>query len=277
MGNAFLAVLAGKGFGSPVYLSVVAQNPGHPINNPFGGVMMYPGHSFDWQMAFESKLFLLAAPCSQCRAAHFLRLFLWVWRLSVYEIPFGEVVAPPYDYTPTSGDKIIGGLMRNEWFDLIENGHIRRSSGFKAVNDCDGFPANWNTGGSFLLRFAVLCLCSASVCLSSFNLRYDVIFIVFCLRSDSQQPAHHGAEFRPLAVHWPRRARHRQPVLDRQLNRHPMSMFCTPSIAAAPRFQPLRLCRAGGSFVYIQQKPTFKKTAFGLPSEFLIYTVQYRC
>jgi len=117
-GNAFLAVTAAKAFNSPVYLSIVNQPPGEPIPNPFGGVMIWPGHSYDWQQGFQ-----------------------------IYEVPFGEVVAPEfYSYTPSASDNAVGSILRGEWFQFIQLGHILPGSHFQAVDDVAGFPDNYNVG-----------------------------------------------------------------------------------------------------------------------------------
>ena len=112
-GNAAIAVQAGFGFRSPVYLMLNTHWPSHPIYGSSTSAVPkhFPYHTWDTTCAFDT----------------------WA----------GHKQAGGGPYVPLQADLDYGANLRQLWLQLTRDGVL--PSNCKTVNDVGGFPANYNT------------------------------------------------------------------------------------------------------------------------------------
>ena len=112
-GNIQAAVTAGQSFKSPVYLSLIARGPDHPLSLlPFQPPAKFAGHMWDYIAATNA----------------------WDWF---------HVCALTPRYEPTAGDIAFGQVLLNQWLDFAVNAMLPPSSGIQPVNSTPNFPASY--------------------------------------------------------------------------------------------------------------------------------------
>jgi len=111
-GTQQLAVSAGKGFKSPVYLGIINYPPSHPHPTLYGEFAKYAFHSWDYQAATGA------------------------WALWSQGVP----------YTPNDNDIQFGKTQLGVWYQLASTGRVSTNYGWAPVNAAVNFPTDFQVG-----------------------------------------------------------------------------------------------------------------------------------